>query len=117
MEIAGNWYSHIPKAVCEHEDVAVVWSQGVQTDREVLTNKLDNLKKDQIGLLIEVPIPLDRNVIKQEAENKLKHESIGIEIQRMWKLKSFVKTVIIEATRIVTKGIRNICKQYQENIQ
>jgi len=26
-----NWYAHIPKAVCEDEDVTVVWNQGVQT--------------------------------------------------------------------------------------
>jgi len=28
METADNWYSHIPKAVCEHKDVLVLWNEG-----------------------------------------------------------------------------------------
>jgi hypothetical protein len=28
IETAGNWYSHISKAVCVHEDVTVLWNQG-----------------------------------------------------------------------------------------
>jgi hypothetical protein len=23
-----NWYSHIPKLVCQHEDITVLWNQG-----------------------------------------------------------------------------------------
>jgi hypothetical protein len=30
-----NWYSHM-QFVTEHEDIAALWDQGVQTDREVL---------------------------------------------------------------------------------
>jgi hypothetical protein len=26
-------YSHIPKSVCQHEDITVLWNQGVKTDR------------------------------------------------------------------------------------
>jgi hypothetical protein len=33
-ETAENWHSHISKAVCEHEDISVVWDEGVQTDRQ-----------------------------------------------------------------------------------
>jgi hypothetical protein len=31
-----------------------------------------------------VAIPADRNVVKKEAEKKLKYNSLGIEIQGMW---------------------------------
>jgi hypothetical protein len=31
-ETTENWYSHIPKSVCGHEDITVLWNQGVQTD-------------------------------------------------------------------------------------
>jgi hypothetical protein len=70
-----NWYSHIPKPVCQHEDITVLWNQGVQTDREVLENRPDRIiknKKDKICLLIDVTIPSDRNVIQKESEKKLK---------------------------------------------
>jgi len=30
IETAENWYSHIPKTICEHEDVTVLWNQWLQ---------------------------------------------------------------------------------------
>jgi hypothetical protein len=39
IETTENWYSHIPKPVCQHKNITVLWNQGVQTDREVLTNR------------------------------------------------------------------------------
>jgi hypothetical protein len=72
-ETTENWYSHVPKPVYQHEDITVLWNQGVQTDREVLGNKPDVIiknKKDKICLLIDVAIPSDRNVIQKESENK-----------------------------------------------
>jgi hypothetical protein len=41
----------------------------------------NNNKKDKIYLLIDVAIPLDRNVIQEENKNKLKHNKLHIEIQ------------------------------------
>jgi hypothetical protein len=104
--IAENWYSHIPKPVTEHEDVTVLWNQGIQTDREVLANRPDMIiknKKDKACLLIDVAIPSDRNVIKKEAENK---KNLSIEIQRMWNMKCFVIPVIIGTTGIVNKSLQ-----------
>jgi hypothetical protein len=76
-----NWYSHIPKPVTEHEDITVLWNQGIQTDREVLANRPDIIfknKKDQTCLLIDVAIPSDKNVIQKEAEKKLKYKNLII---------------------------------------
>jgi hypothetical protein len=73
-ETAENWYSHIPKPVTEHENITVLWNQGIQTDREVLANRPDIIiknKKDKTCLLIDVAIPSDKNVIQKEAEKKL----------------------------------------------
>jgi hypothetical protein len=48
IETAQNWYSHIPKPVCQHEDITVLWNQGVQTDREVLANRPNIIIKNKI---------------------------------------------------------------------
>jgi hypothetical protein len=37
--VPDNWYSHVPKPVCKHEDITVLWNQGVQTEGEVLANR------------------------------------------------------------------------------
>jgi hypothetical protein len=109
IETTENWYSHIPKPVCQREDKTVLWNQGVQTDREVLANRPDIIikdKKDKICLLIDVAIPSDRNAIQKESENKLKYKNLSIEIQRMWNMKCFVILVIIGATGIATRGLK-----------
>jgi hypothetical protein len=89
-ETTETWYSHIPKPVCQHEDITVLWNQGIQTDREVLANRpniiIKNMK-DKICLLIDVAIPSDRNVIQKESENKLKYRNLSTEIQQTWNMK------------------------------
>jgi hypothetical protein len=62
--------------------------------------------KDKICLLIDVAIPLDRNVIQKESKKKLKYKNLSIEIQRMWNMRCFVIPVIIGAIIIVTKGLK-----------
>jgi hypothetical protein len=54
-----------------------------------------------------VAIPADRNVLQKEAEKKLKYKGLCIEIQRMWNLKCTIIPVIIAATGIVTRSLRN----------
>ena len=99
-----KWYTHMPKPVYEQGDVTVLWNQAVHTDREVTANRPDIIiknKKQKTCTLIDVAIPADRNVVQKEAEKKLKYKSLCIEIQRMWKLKCTIITVIIGATGII----------------
>jgi hypothetical protein len=53
-----------------------------------------------------VAIPADRNVVKKEAEKKLKYNSLCIEIHRMLNLKCTIIPIIIGATGIVTRSLR-----------
>jgi hypothetical protein len=58
-------------------------------------------------LLINVAIPSDRNVIHKEAEKKLKHKNLSVEIQQMLSMKCFViPVVIMEATEIISKSLK-----------
>jgi hypothetical protein len=58
-----------------------------------------------------------RNVVQKGSKKKLKYKNLSIEIQRMWNMKCFVILLIIGATGIVTTGLKNIWKQYQESMQ
>jgi hypothetical protein len=53
----------------------------------------------------DVSIPADRNVVRKEAEKKLKYKSLCIEIKRMWNLKCMIIPVIIGATGVVTRSL------------
>jgi hypothetical protein len=76
----------------------VLWNQAVHTDRGVTANRSDIIienKKEKTCMLIDVAIPADRNVTQNEAEKKLKYNSLCIEIQRMWNMICIVIPVVI----------------------
>jgi hypothetical protein len=50
--------------------------------------------------------------MQKEAENKLKHKNLSVEIQRMWNMKCFVIPACIWATGIASKSF----KKYLEAI-
>jgi hypothetical protein len=59
----------------------VLWNQAVHTDREVTANRPDIIiknTKQKTCTLIDVAIPVDRNVVQKEAEKKLKYKSLCI---------------------------------------
>ena len=102
-------HTHMPKPVCEEGGVTVLWNQAVHTDREVTANRPDIIiknKKEKTCTLIDVVIPVDRNVVQKEAEKNLKYENLFIEIQRMWNLKFTIVPVIIGAIGIVTRSLK-----------
>ena len=57
-------------------------------------------------MLIDVVIPGDRSVIKNEAEKILKYKDLTIEIQRMWNVKTKVIPVIIGVPGTISKSSR-----------
>ena len=90
-------------------DVIVLCNKAVHTDRKVTANRPDIIiknKKEKTCTLIDVAITADRNVVRKEAEKKLKYKGLYIEIQRMWNLKCTIIPVVIGATGIVTRGLR-----------
>jgi hypothetical protein len=67
-------YTHTAKSVYEHEDVTVLWNQGVHT-HTVVANRSDIMikyKKEKTCILIDLAIPGDRKVTQKEAEKKTK---------------------------------------------
>jgi hypothetical protein len=89
--------------------VTILWHQHVQTDRTIPNNKPDTIIRDNekgTCMLIDVPIPGDRNVIKKEAEKTPKYKDLTTEIQRMWNVKTKVTPAIIGAIGNISKSFR-----------
>jgi hypothetical protein len=59
-------------------------------------NNMIKNKKEKTCTLIDVAIPADRNVVRKEAEKKLKYKSLCIEIQLMWNLKCTIISIKLE---------------------
>jgi len=62
--------------------------------------------KKKVCVLIDVAIPVDRNVMQKEAEKNLKYKSLSIDVQQMWNMQHMNIPVITGATGIVIKGLK-----------
>jgi len=74
-----HWYEHAPKSVetSQGGKVTTLGNQQIQTDRTIPNNKPDIIIHDnEKGMLIDVTIPGDRNVIKKEAKKILKYKDL-----------------------------------------
>jgi hypothetical protein len=66
------WYEHVPNSVetIRGGKVTILWNQERQTDRTIPSNKPDIVVRDNekgTCMLIDVAIPGDRNVIRDNA--------------------------------------------------
>jgi hypothetical protein len=62
-------------------------SSSTHRHREVTANRPDIIiknKKEKLCTPIDLAMPADRNVVPKEVEKKLKCNSLGTELQRMW---------------------------------
>jgi hypothetical protein len=97
--------------------VTILQNQQVQTDRTIANNKPDIItqeNEERTGMLIDVAIPGDRNMIKKEAEKILKYKDLITGIQRMWNVKTEVMPVIIGATGAISKFFRKYLSSIPE---
>jgi hypothetical protein len=74
-----HWYEPVPKSVetTQGRKITILWIQQVQTDRTIPSNKPGIIIRDnekETCMLIDAAISGDRNVIKKESENILKHK-------------------------------------------
>ena len=90
--------------------------ESPKDDRTIPNNKPDIIicnNKQGKCMSIDVAIPGDRNVIKNEAEKILKYEERITEIQRMWNVRAEVVPLITGSTGTISNSVR----QYLSNIR
>ena len=103
----------------ENEKATILWDSPIITDKHVPCNKPDIViqeKKSDRCQIIDVAIPSDYNIQKKATEKMSKYVDLQIECQRLWNKKVEVIPVIIGATGIVDKNIKNMLAEYQAAI-
>ena len=107
---AQHWYQQKPEWVIENELTTILWDSPVITDRYIPRNKPDLIvqqKETNRCVIIEMTIPSDYNIQKKTMTKMSKYTDLQIEYQRMWNKKVEVIPVIIGATGIVDRNIKN----------
>ena len=93
----------------ENEKETILWDSPIIIDRHVPCNKPDIViqeKKSDRCQIIDVAIPSDYNIQKKATDKMSKYVDLQIEYQRLWNKKVEVIPVIIGATGIVDKNIK-----------
>ena len=107
---AQHWYQHKPEWVVENELATILCYSPVITDRHIPYNKPDLIvqeKETNRCVIIDVAIPSDCNIKRKTTEEMSKYVDLQIECQRMWNKKVKVIPVIIGATGIADRNIKN----------
>ena len=120
LENEDKWYEHHPKPVSENQEVKLLWDFTIQTDKNVTHNRPDITlihKKNSKCYIIDIACPGDKRIQDKEKEKIERYTDLGIEIKRIWKLKS-VKTVpiVIGALGMFTNRLEKYLKELESSI-
>ena len=92
-----------------------MWDMPVSTDRTRTVNSSGIVVKDSVNStckLIDMTVPLDRNIALKEIEKKSKYKDLELEIQRMLHMKTVAILVVVGAHGTVKKemveNIKNV---------
>ena len=106
-----KWYEYDPPPVVDNDKVTILWNFPIHTDRTINANKPDIVVKDKLKntcQLIEISVPMDRNVSATEFRKVAKYIDLEIEISKMWKMKTTTIPVIIGALGMIKKGTKDL---------
>ena len=108
IAVPDKWYEHQPNTVESTGDYTVLWDMPIQTDRTIPANRPDIIVKDRKSntcTMIDMSVPIDRNISTKYTEKKSKYKDLEIEVERMWHMRATTTPVIIGALGTVKKGL------------
>lgn len=101
------YYKARPESVMENEHHKLLWDMSIQTDRAVEANRPDMVwvdKKLKRAFIIDMAVPLDKNVVSTWAEKKRKYQPLSYELKQVWRLEAVsVVPVVISVNGLVPK--------------
>ena len=111
-----EWYKHEPKPSTDIGDITVIWDMKVRTGTHTKHNKPDIIVHDKSSRtcqIIDVAIPLDKNVNDKSAEKLTKYKELMQEYKRMHHVKDAeILPIIIGALGTVNTE----CKEYTRRV-
>ncbi|KAJ8033778.1 Retinol dehydrogenase 8 [Holothuria leucospilota] len=99
---------HRPETVNETDRVKILWDFEVRTDKVITARRPDIIvvdKQEKTAKIIDVAIPLDKNIRGKEAEKTQKYQDLKLEIQKLWDVKAKVIPIVIGALGAVSTSL------------
>lgn len=99
------YYKYEPPPVLENQEFRIYWDKNILTDITIASNKPDIVlynKATRTVELIEIAVPLNRNMQETFSRKISKYIELSIELKQLWNLAEVkIKPIIISNTGIV----------------
>lgn len=103
------YYKYNPTPVLESAEALLYWDRPILTDRTIDFNRPDIIlidKKNDVGTIIDIAVPLRQNLSRTESHKIAKYENLAVELKHLWKLKQVkIIPIVISTDGMVTKNI------------
>ena len=110
LQMNEKWFEIQPDRVIENEKYKILWNLQIMTDHEVNHNKPDIVfldKTEKTVLIIDIAIPMDRNVVTKRFEKLRNYTNLAIELKNSWNLTNvFIIPVIIGCTGTIHRELK-----------
>ena len=110
-----KWFAIEPPPVRENDNFKILWNFKVITDRRIDHNMPDIIfidKSEKSVKIIDVAIPMDKNVITKRFEKLRNYTNLSIELKQSWELNCVsIIPVIVGSTGVIHREMKNdLCK-------
>lgn len=103
------YYKYLPDPVLENSCIKLYWDREIITDVHIRANRPDIViydKRMKRVTLIDIAVPLDRNVQSTFSAKIMKYHDLAEELKQMWHLEDVrIVPVIISATGITPRTL------------
>jgi hypothetical protein len=103
------YYKYLPDPVLENSCIKLYWDREILTDTLIRANRPDIVvydKRMKRVTLIDIAVPLDRNVQSTFSAKITKYHDLAEELKQMWHLEDVrILPVVISATGIVPRTL------------
>uniref|UniRef100_A0A8D8X0N9 Reverse transcriptase n=1 Tax=Cacopsylla melanoneura TaxID=428564 RepID=A0A8D8X0N9_9HEMI len=106
-----RYYEFNPEPVIENENAKIYYDRTIHTGRTREHNRPDITvinKKSKAATLIDIAVPLNRNMTRTRHEKISKYSELAIGIKTMWNLSSVrIVPVIVSSVGLIPKTLRD----------
>ena len=99
--------------MAENNSTKILWNLPIQTDHEVINNKLDIIVLDKINKtanLIEVAVPNDYNICNKRLQKIRAYTNLSGEIKTLWNLNK------VQITPVIVGAMGTFYKKFDDDI-
>lgn len=104
------YYSYTPEPVIENENIKIYFDRTIRSGHTREHNRPDLTivdKKTKSATIIDIAVPLSRNMIKTRHEKISKYSELAVEMKAMWNLTNIrIVPIIISSIGLIPKGLR-----------